>query len=52
MIENHSNDLSIPYEVPHFVLSRGEERGTKHRTGTGTEEERRHKEKSKRQLSS
>lgn len=24
MIKNHNNDLSIPYKVPHFVLSREE----------------------------
>lgn len=26
MIKNHNNYLSIPYKVPHFVLSTGEER--------------------------
>lgn len=42
MIKNHNNYLSIPYKVPHFVLSRGEERrgeGMKHREGTGMKKE-------------
>lgn len=29
MIKNHNNDLSIPYKVPHFVLSRKERRGNR-----------------------
>lgn len=31
MIKNHNHYLSIPYKVPHFVLSRG---GEKRRNGT------------------
>lgn len=53
MIKNHNNYLSIPYKVPHFVLSRGGER-----RGNGTQGRERneegiasYREKSKCQLS-
>lgn len=35
MIKNHNNDLSIPYKVPHFVLSRKERRGNRTWGGVG-----------------
>lgn len=44
MIKNHNNYLSIPYKVPHFVLSREERggEGTEHREGRGMKKERHH----------
>lgn len=39
MIKNHNNYLSIPYKVPHIVLSRGEGEGMEHREGTGMRKE-------------
>jgi hypothetical protein len=40
MIKNHNNDLSIPYKVPHSVLSterRGEEKEQNTRKGKDEE---------------
>lgn len=43
MIKNHNNYLSIPYKVPHFVLSRGEEREWNTREGTEMKKEWHHR---------